>query len=370
MSFSDTLPPPCFAPEREAPRPRNERIARIERPGDAAGGLASSAWSVTWVRRKGRATSTIRIPRGGVWLLGLIVPALCGTCVYAGWSLRETTQPRFALEYRMAQHRGATQAEWSRGAPKNWMHAFASSIMRPHQARRLADRLGLGSTQAAGRLLGGSVDPRWLEAVGGGERAPGSLLWPVEQGWFVRGYGSGEDGYHLAVDIMGRTGWDVRAAASGIVAYSGNEIRGYGNLVLLVHRGGWVTVYAHNSKNKVYAGQRVQRGDVIALVGNTGISRGPHVHFEFLHQGKNCDPASLFRPGIQHRSGSHAPVKPSRWVRAESRPDAVRCSRRRYHPNSRRFQHMHADEDLAGDDASALHAVAAPGMEPGDESPN
>ena len=62
-----------------------------------------------------------------------------------------------------------------------------------------------------------------------------TLRWPVPRGWFVRGYGSGEGGYHRAVDVAGEIGSDVVAAAGGIVGYAGDQVRGYGNLILIVH---------------------------------------------------------------------------------------------------------------------------------------
>jgi murein DD-endopeptidase MepM/ murein hydrolase activator NlpD len=151
----------------------------------------------------------------------------------------------------------------------------------------------------------------------------------------VRGYGSGEGGYHLAMDIMGERGSDVLAAADGIVGYAGHEERGYGRIVILVHAGGWVTMYAHNDSNYVVPGQRVSRGQAIASLGNTGISRGPHVHFEFMHGGRNCDPAPLFRPGIRHRWGGISDLVPTGWMEADARPKSVACDRRRRHPRSR-----------------------------------
>ncbi len=200
------------------------------------------------------------------------------------------------------------------------------------RASRRAQALGLGTRQVASKLLRGRVERRWVRAAGG-DRPPATLRWPVARGWFVRGYGSGEGGYHLATDIAGEIGWNVRAAAEGIVAYAGNEVRGYGNMVLVVHPGGLVTMYAHNSVNFVVAGQSVPRGAILAEVGSTGISRGPHVHFELMYQGKNCDPAALFRPGIRHRDGSMTPLPPVSWGR--DRPEEVRCAPRRRHPRSR-----------------------------------
>lgn len=198
-----------------------------------------------------------------------------------------------------------------------------------------AQLLGLGTSQAGHKLLGGVVEPRWLRAVGGNaDRFAGTLRWPVTNGRFVRGYGSGEQGYHLAVDIAGDIGWNVRAAAPGLVGYSGDGIRGYGNIVLVIHQGGWVTLYAHNSVNFVVAGERVRAGGVLAEVGSTGISRGPHVHFEFMYAGQNCDPAELFRPGLRY-SGSRSRRSVTEWLIAAAKPDSIACGRRRRHPRGR-----------------------------------
>ncbi len=213
------------------------------------------------------------------------------------------------------------------------------------RAMRRAERLGLGTRATATRLLRGQVEPRWIAAAGGNRnRLPGHLRWPVTGGWFVRGYGSGEGGYHLAVDIMGRIGWNVRAAAPGVVGYSGDEVPGYGNLVMVVHPGGWVTMYAHNSANSVVAGQTVPRGGILGEVGSTGISRGPHVHFELMFDGNNCDPAQLFRPGVRHRDGHLSPIRHVPWTRPDRPPERLRCDRRRRHPRSRWVQHESFDD--------------------------
>lgn len=213
-------------------------------------------------------------------------------------------------------------------------HAKARTSPRQRRFLTIAARLGLGTRQVASQLLGGRVQPRWVAAAGG-SRMPGTLRWPVTKGRYVRGYGSGEQGYHLAVDIAGDVGWNVRAAAPGIVAYSGNEVRGYGNMVLVVHPGGWVTMYAHNSMNFVVAGEQVPRGGILAELGSTGISRGPHVHFEFMYGGNNCDPAVLFRPGVRHGTDRLSPLPYTTWRNAKQRPRGVGCAPRRRHPHSR-----------------------------------
>jgi len=223
---------------------------------------------------------------------------------------------------------------------------------RQQRALQRARNLGLGTRQVASQLLRGQVEQRWINAStrGNSSRLPGSLRWPITNGWYVRGYGSGAGGYHLAIDIMGRIGWNVRAAAPGIVAYAGDEVPGYGNMVLLVHPGGWVTMYAHNSANSVVAGERVPRGGIVGEVGSTGISRGPHVHFELMYDGRNCDPTFLFRPGVRHRDGHLSDLPRATWRRSDQRPDDVACDRRRRHPQSRWVSREAYGEDADAED--------------------
>jgi murein DD-endopeptidase MepM/ murein hydrolase activator NlpD len=199
-------------------------------------------------------------------------------------------------------------------------------------AGAVARGLGLGSLQAAGNLLHGRVASKWIAAAGGGKTFPGTLRWPVAQGAFVRGFGSGQGGYHKAMDIRGDLGWNVRAAAPGIVGYSGNKVPGFGNMIMVVHPGGWVTLYAHNSVNFVSAGQRVSAGSVLAEVGSTGRSEGPHVHFELIYDGKNCDPAPLFRPGVRHRSGKYSSLPYTTWKVPGQKPRQIQCAKRQKHP--------------------------------------
>jgi murein DD-endopeptidase MepM/ murein hydrolase activator NlpD len=82
------------------------------------------------------------------------------------------------------------------------------------------------------------------------------------------------------IDIDVPEGTEVRASLSGTVIYAGGAIRGFGNLVLIRHRGGWVTVYGHNSELYVNRGERVETGDVIARTGSTGFVSSPQLHFE------------------------------------------------------------------------------------------
>jgi murein DD-endopeptidase MepM/ murein hydrolase activator NlpD len=159
-----------------------------------------------------------------------------------------------------------------------------------------AKALGLGSFEAAKRLLRTPPEEALLDACKGEE--PRTLLWPVIDGHWGRGFGYTRkhrpELRHNGVDIGAPKGATVRAAADGIVAYSDNGLRGLGNVVLIIHRNGWSTLYAHNLRNTVQAGWLVKRGERVALVGSTGISQGPHLHFELRNNGRLSDPARYF----------------------------------------------------------------------------
>ena len=209
------------------------------------------------------------------------------------------------------------------------------------EASARATELGLGSQQMAQRILRQGADREWVAAAGTVDGLEGTLLLPVEGGNYLRGWGSGRGGYHLAVDIGAPIGRTVRAAERGIVGYAGVGIRGYGNFVMIIHANGWVTAYAHNRVNRVVPGQVVARGDPIAEVGQTGFARGPHVHFMLVYEHEHCDPSPLFRPRILRADGAEPDGPTVAWD-GESRPSGVRCLSRQarphpaYGPNGRR----------------------------------
>ncbi|MGA1861674.1 peptidoglycan DD-metalloendopeptidase family protein [Deferribacter thermophilus] len=119
-------------------------------------------------------------------------------------------------------------------------------------------------------------------------------IWPV-RGWISSKFGyrispfTGRRVFHEGVDIAARYGAPVKATAKGIVIYAGYK-PGYGKLVTIDHGFGYVTRYAHNSKILVKVGQRVNKGDIIAKVGSSGHSTGPHVHYEVLVNGVPVNP--------------------------------------------------------------------------------
>ena len=120
-----------------------------------------------------------------------------------------------------------------------------------------------------------------------------SFLWPIE-GRVISGFGSKPGGMHNdGINIAVPVGSEVRAAQSGVVAYAGNELRGYGNLVLIRHGDGWMTAYAHNETLLVERGDEVQRGQVISRSGRTGRVSRPQSHFEIRRNGEPQDPLRL-----------------------------------------------------------------------------
>jgi len=125
----------------------------------------------------------------------------------------------------------------------------------------------------------------------------GGFIWPVK-GKIVGRYGTAASGAHNdGINIAAPAGTPVEAADSGVVAYAGNELRGYGNLILIKHAGGWMTAYAHNQALLVKRGDTVKRGQAIARVGSTGIVGAPQLHFEVRKGTKALDPSAYLPAG-------------------------------------------------------------------------
>jgi len=123
------------------------------------------------------------------------------------------------------------------------------------------------------------------------------FLWPV-RGRIVSGFGAKAKGYRNdGINIAARRGTIVRASENGTVAYAGNELRGFGNLLLIKHSGGWVSAYAHNAKLLVKRGQRVKKGQVIATVGTSGSVTTPQLHFELRRGRRAKDPRKYLKRG-------------------------------------------------------------------------
>jgi len=145
---------------------------------------------------------------------------------------------------------------------------------------------------------------------------------PVSTGYISSGFGervdpfTGGEEFHEGIDFAAPQGTPIHAVAAGIVTWAGPR-GGFGNMVQIDHGNGYATRYGHAYKVLVHVGETVQRGDVIGLVGNTGRSTGPHVHFEVLKDGHEVNPARFVAlragstafsgPGITHIAAEKVP---------------------------------------------------------------
>ena len=160
---------------------------------------------------------------------------------------------------------------------------FLISLNRLEQALQdRQDKISALETMLLGRNLRASTQPRGN---------------PVQGGWLSSPFGhrtdpvTGNKEFHLGVDLAGASGMAVTSIASGVVTRSGAD-QGYGNLVEISHGNGYVTRYAHNRENLVNVGDKVEKGQLIAVMGSTGRSTGAHVHFEVVKNGRHIDPVS------------------------------------------------------------------------------
>ena len=120
-----------------------------------------------------------------------------------------------------------------------------------------------------------------------------SFRWPV-QGRIISEFGTKPDGGHNdGIDVAVPLGTSVKAAENGVVAYAGDELKGYGNLVLIRHANNWVSAYAHNDEILVKRGDQVRRGQVIAKAGRTGQVSQPQLHFELRKGSRPVDPTKF-----------------------------------------------------------------------------
>ena len=123
---------------------------------------------------------------------------------------------------------------------------------------------------------------------------------PVSSGWISSYFGkrtdpfTGKPANHTGIDFAGKKGQQIEAVADGVVSWSGDRY-GYGIMVEINHGNGYLTRYAHNSENLVAVGDEVRKGQVVALMGETGRATGPNLHFEVLRNGRRVNPVNFIR---------------------------------------------------------------------------
>jgi len=159
--------------------------------------------------------------------------------------------------------------------------AEAAPIERHHRVAAAAPIV----TRPVDHMPTASLEPTHEQAVAASDGPP-EFRWPA-RGRITEGYRRGSnDGINIALP----EGTSVKAAEAGVVVYAGNEVRGYGNLVLIRHPNGFVTAYANNDELEVRRGQVVRRGEVIAKSGETGNATSPQLHFEVRKGATPVDP--------------------------------------------------------------------------------
>jgi murein DD-endopeptidase MepM/ murein hydrolase activator NlpD len=132
---------------------------------------------------------------------------------------------------------------------------------------------------------------------------------PVDDGWLSSGFGyrndpvSGRREFHSGIDFAGKPGLEIRAVAAGVVTWSAQRW-GYGNLVEISHGNGYLTRYAHNRTNLVKVGETVEKNQNVALLGSTGRTTGPHLHFEVVHHNKIVNPWKFIRRNAKSKVGN------------------------------------------------------------------
>ena len=188
-------------------------------------------------------------------------------------------------EARAARDRLAANRDTLAGARELKQSAVVSS--RETREEYLSEVEALAAQSAA---LAAAIRDSQTGAGSTGTGAPSAagLIWPVD-GVVVSGFGMRWGRMHEGIDIAASFGTPIRAAAAGIVIHAG-WLGGYGNLVVLDHGNGLATAYAHASSILVGVGQQVSQGETVSLVGSTGNSSGPHLHFEVRINGVAVDP--------------------------------------------------------------------------------
>lgn len=129
-------------------------------------------------------------------------------------------------------------------------------------------------------------------------KGPMDFIWPVT-GEVISPFGMRNGDIHKGIDISSPSGAEIKAAKDGEVIYS-QKMRGFGNVIIIDHKDGFTTVYAHNSVNLVKQGDEVKQGEVIGKVGATGNATCFHLHFEIRKDGISLDP-SLYLPKIEEK---------------------------------------------------------------------
>jgi lipoprotein NlpD len=255
----------------------------------------------------GRSGNHARLARLSVGVLACLLAASCGStrvvrAPAAGHATTRVSTPHYGATatvrpgdtlYRIAVGNGISPldlAMWNSVSPPYTIHPGQRLRLYPPSGRAMARPVVVPAPRS--RAPSGSVGPAAVPAtpvapvlVPGS--SPFTWTWPAD-GSITRRYVAGEP-TQQGIDIAGQEGQPVRAAADGVVVYSGSGLVGYGELVIVKHNDAWLSAYGHNRSRLVNEGQRVTAGQQIAQMGHTGAARDV-LHFEIRYNGKPVDP--------------------------------------------------------------------------------
>jgi murein DD-endopeptidase MepM/ murein hydrolase activator NlpD len=325
-----TLPPPTYSPRPSsyspAPPPDRTRI----RSANYSGGLAPNARKAPWTDAKPIAGLHVKVAKGETLSMlsrryGVPVETIMGANNLSDARLH----PGQELVIPGAKAQAAAAAEPAKPAPHVAANEPEPSVAGQPQVRKVKTTTitapGASSSQgtslaeeeqnqanpakakpapeqkakpAAGQVAASpEITGEGSSRIASNDQLPtpdpmsgNSFRWPV-RGRVVSEFGAKPDGGHNdGIDLAVPQGTPVQAAENGVVAYAGNELKGYGNLVLIRHANNWVSAYAHNEEILVKRGDKVRRGQVIAKAGATGSVSQPEVHFELRKGSRPVDP--------------------------------------------------------------------------------
>lgn len=305
--------PPAFGPQRAEP------VTVVVQRGDTLLGIArrhgvglsplaaANGLSAPYVIRPGQ---VLHVPMVGVPLAPPVMVASAGSSLGVG----AAPEPAGAASGPLSPMAPAPEAAPARAVAAEALPPPSPPPAPPPQAVASvppppAEPPAQAQTQAQAQSQGQSQPRAQAERAPPREAArparrmpPGRFAWPV-QGRVVSGFGSKGGGLvNDGLNIAAPQGTPVRAAAHGTVIYAGNGVRGFGNLVLIRHDGGWVTAYGHNERLLVRQGQTVRTGEEIARVGSTGAVASPQLHFQVRRDGRPVDPAAHLDRAVATRS--------------------------------------------------------------------
>jgi len=170
----------------------------------------------------------------------------------------------------------------------NPVFAAGQQLIVPGGSRELVD-YGPPAITRNNPAIAATYGPGHCGAIYTGSVGVGVFLWPTTERW-ISGYDYNPGAGHPAIDIAGSIGNQIWASDNGVIVYAGWSNSGYGNLIVIDHGNGWQTLYAHLNSVHVGCGQSVAQRQVIAGLGSTGNSSGPHLHFEMIYMGSKVNP--------------------------------------------------------------------------------